>query len=211
MIRGLIYDAMLLPVTHRWYREVLPRAPMQAHLLDVGIGTGGALARNRDLIKQRRLRITGIDIDADYVRRAQRRIATAGLADSVEVRLESVYDHHGGPYDIVYFSASFMLLPEPVRALQHVSSLLKPHGRIFFTQTFNERRSTLLERTKPLLGRITPVVSGRGTYADDFLAPLAAGDVQLLEFVYMNRSPLQSYRLAVAAPRNGDGASALPS
>jgi tRNA A58 N-methylase Trm61 len=199
MLRGLIYDVTLRPLTRGWYREVLGRLPEGARLLDVGIGTGGALAGNAKLVRSKQLQVTGIDIDADYVKRALKRIQEAGLDDNVQVRLQSVYDHQGGPYDAVYFSASFMLLPEPERALRHVTTLLKPDGRVFFTQTFNERRSTLLEKAKPLLRKLTTIEFGRVTYEDDFLNTLKDGGLHLEELVTMNANAGHSFRLAVAA------------
>lgn len=200
MLRGLIYDFTLRPLTTRWYREVLGRMPIGARLLDVGVGTGGALARNAALVKERRLQITGIDIDSEYMKRAGGRMREAGLDDNVTLCLESVYDHRSGPYDAVYFSASFMLLPEPERALRHVITLLKPEGRIFFTQTFNEHRSTLLEKAKPLLRKLTTIEFGRVTYEDDFLNTLKDGGLKLEEFTTMNANAGHSFRLAIAAP-----------
>lgn len=201
MLRGLIYDAFFQPLTSRWYREVLERLPDGATLLDVGIGTGGALADNAHLVRQKRLRITGIDIDPDYIERAHKNVRNAGLADHVEMRLESVYDHNHREYDAVYFSASFMMLPEQKRALQHVSRMLKPGGRVFFTQTFSERRSRLLEKTKPLLKKLTTIEFGRVTYEQDFVHTLQEGGLQLEELTVIDVTIGLSYRIAVATLR----------
>src|SRR5262245_52467377 len=126
-------------MTATWYRAVLERLPAGCRLLDVGIGTGTALLASADLVAGKDLRITGIDVDAAYVARCRRAVAARGLAGRVAVRLESVDDHQGGPYDAAYFSGSFMLLPDPARALRHVCALLAPGGRIWFTQTLEER------------------------------------------------------------------------
>lgn len=199
MLRGLIYDVTLRPLTRRWYREVLGRLPAGAHLLDVGVGTGGALSGNAPLVKEKQLRITGIDIDEDYLGRARKRMQDAGLDEHVELLFESVYDHEGGPYDAVYFSASFMLLPEPERALRHVGRLLKPDGRVFFTQTFNEHRSPLLEKAKPLLRKLTTIEFGRVTYEDDFRLTLQEGGLRLEELTTMDGNAGHTFRLAIAA------------
>jgi len=68
MIRSFIYDSLILRLTSRWYAEVLRRVPEGATLLDVGIGTAGALLANGDLVKRKCMRVVGIDIDADYIR-----------------------------------------------------------------------------------------------------------------------------------------------
>lgn len=70
----------------------------------------------------------GVDIDADYVARAQTLIANQNAGDHVTVLNESVYDYVGGPFDAVYFSGSFMLMPDPEKALSHVAGMLKKDG-----------------------------------------------------------------------------------
>src|SRR5262249_47606114 len=123
--RAKIYDAAIVQrMTAGWYRAVLSRLAPGCRLLDVGIGTGSALLANADVIVAKQLRVTGVDIDAAYVERCNRAVVGAGLGDHVTARLESVYDHGGGPYDAAYFSASFMLLPDPPAALHHLRTLL---------------------------------------------------------------------------------------
>jgi len=200
MIRSFIYDLLILRLTSRWYAEVLARVPEGAALLDVGMGTAGALLANADAVKRKRLRIVGIDVDADYVARARRRLGDSSLADVAEVRLESVYDHRGGPYDAVYFSGSFMLLAEPEQALRHCCTLLKPDGRIFFTQTIQKQPARWMEVLKPMLKRITSIDFGRVTYEDDFRAQLRAADLRLVEFTTLSRHRSRTTCIAVATP-----------
>lgn len=200
MFKSLIYDAVMRPVTRRWYREVLNRLPEGARLLDIGIGTGGALSSHAELVRCKHLKITGIDIDPDYVERAQARIQTKHLTNNVEIHLQSIYDHKGGPYDAIYFSGSFMLLPEPERALRHAALLLAPRGRIYFTQTFFDKRAPVLEKAKPLLGKITTIEFGRVTYAREFLQMLVNAGLRLEEFITMKSMGDHSYRLAIAVP-----------
>lgn len=200
-MRSFIYDALILRLTARWYAEVLNRLPEDAALLDVGIGTAGALLANAERVLQKRLRVTGIDIDGDYVERARRRLRDSSLAEHAEVRLESVYDHHGGPYDAVYFSASFMLLPEPERALRHSAGLLAPGGQLYFTQTIQLHPSPTMERLKPLLKRLTSIDFGRVTYEETFRAQLDAAGLGLEEFQVLSRHGNRASCLAVATPQ----------
>ena len=200
MIRSLIYDALILRLTSRWYAEVLRRVPEAAALLDVGIGTAGALLANAERVRQKRLRITGIDVDAGYIRRARKRLRDSPLAGRAELRLESVYDHQGGPYDVVYFSGSFMLLPEPETALRHCRALLTSTGSIVFTQTVRKRRSRWMEWLKPRLKRLTSIDFGRVTYEDDFKAQIRAAGLELDEFTILEQHGGQAACLAVARP-----------
>ncbi len=200
-MRAWIYDKAIGPLTGKWYRSVLDHVPDGAHLLDVGIGTGGALVDNADTVRSKDLRITGVDIDRDYVKRAQSAVYKHKLVEHVDVMLESVYDHQGGPYDVVYFSASFMLMPDPGKALRHVSTLLNDGGRIFFTQTFQDKRSVFVERAKPLLKKLTTIEFGTVTYEKDFLALLEACDMEVLELSTMGRQGSRSFRLAITEPR----------
>lgn len=199
-MRSTIYDAMISPMTQAWYAAVLERLPRGAHMLDVGVGTGRALVANRAILLGSDIRVSGIDIDRSYIETARRAVRQAGLSERVEILLESVYDHRGGPYSAVYFSASFMLLPDPCAALAHVTSLLEAGGRIYFTQTFEHRRSRLLERVKPLLRLVTSIDFGKVTYEEDFVATLAQGGVEVLEVVTIDRRSNRSFKMFVTAP-----------
>lgn len=198
VIRSFIYDTLILRLTSRWYAEVLRRMPDGTALLDVGIGTAGALLANAELVEQKRLRVTGLDVDGDYVRRARRRLGDSPIAGRAEVRLESVYDHRGGPYGAVYFSGSFMLLPQPEQALRHCRALLEPDGRIYFTQTFQARRTPWMEALKPLLKRVTTIDFGRVTYEDEFRAQVRAAGLELEELTVLERHGSRASCLVVA-------------
>ncbi|MDI5986027.1 class I SAM-dependent methyltransferase [Halomonas sp. M4R5S39] len=200
MIRSLLYDTLILRLTARWYAEVVERLPEDAALLDVGIGTAGALLANAERVLQKRLRVAGIDIDGDYVERARRRLRDSSLAERAEVRLESVYDHQGGPYDAVYFSASFMLLPEPERALRHCAGMLTSGGRLYFTLTIQQQPSRFMERLKPMLKRLTSIDFGRVTYEEAFKSQLDAAGLALEEFTLLSRHGGRASCLAVAKP-----------
>lgn len=199
-LRGLIYDHTFAKLTINWYRAVLERLPEGAEILDVGIGTGGAVIANAELIQQKNLKILGLDIDADYLERCRRALAKAGLSHHVGVRLESVYDHQGGPYDAVYFSGSFMLLPDPVAALRHVLVQLKPGGRVFFTQTFHDRRSPLAERIKPMLHKVTTIHFGQVTYWENFQQVLEQAGAKVKDMVILRQLRNASFRLIEAVP-----------
>jgi SAM-dependent methyltransferase len=161
--------------------------------------------RCADLVRAKRLDVVGLDIDPDYLARCRTRLARAGLSEQVRPVLSSVYDHEGGPYDAAYFSASLMLLPDPVAAIAHVSGLLAPGGRVFSTQTFHHRRSALLEWAKPLARHVTTINFGTVTYEDDFRKAFTNAGVELEELITMRSTRSSSFRLAVARPPDPTG------
>ncbi len=197
-MRGWLYDRLISGVTAGWYREVLARLPVGARVLDVGIGTGGAVARSADLVRAKDLRIVGLDIDREYLEQCESTIMRAGLAEYVTPCLSSVYDHHGGPYDVIYFSASLMLLPDPVEAMKHVAAQLGPSGQLYFTQTFHHRRSRLVAKVKPMLRHVTTIHFGRVTYEDDFRNALDDAGLELVELITLTGTRHASARLAIA-------------
>lgn len=200
-MRAWLYDQALLPLTSQWYREVLDRMPDRARLLDVGVGTAGALLAHGPLVSAKALDVVGVDIDAKYVERARRRVADAGLDDHITVHHEPLGAHAGGPYDAVYFAASFMLFDDPEAALRDASRLLAPGGRVFFTQTFQDRPSRFMEWLKPLLKQVTSIDFGRVTYEDDFFATLDRGGMDVTEHAVLDTTAGRSSRLVVAVPR----------
>ena len=74
-------------------------------------------------------------------------------------------------FDYIYFSGSISLLPEPSKALQHVSQYLTSEGSIFITQTFQHRNYPLLNRAlgliKPYMYYFVGIDFGKLTYVSD--------------------------------------------
>jgi len=199
--RAYIYDRAIVGMTAGWYRAVLARLPVGAQILDVGIGTGAALLANADLLADRDLQVTGVDIDTAYIERCRSEVARRELSCRVQVHLESVYDHTGGPYDAIYFSGSFMLLPDPAKALRHVTPLLAAGALVYFTQTFQHARAPLLEWFKPLLGWLTSIDFGRVSYEPEFRRTLATGGLEVETFERLHSSARQCAVLVVARVR----------
>lgn len=200
-MRAWIYNQFLVPMTRRWYAAVLARLPDGARLLDVGIGTAGAVVANAATVRDRRLHIVGVDIDADYLKQARKSLDKAGLSDQVDVFHEPIEAHQPEAlYDAIYFGASFMLMPDPSGVLRQVTRMLAPGGNVYFTQTFQEKRSPLLEKAKPMLHRVTTVQFGRVTYEGPFLDTVAEAGYHIVENERLGKNRTQSFRLVVARP-----------
>lgn len=203
--RARIYDATIVKLTTGWYAEVLRRLPADSKMLDVGIGTGLALANNGDQLRAKRIEVDGVDYDADYVTRCRALLGERQLASCVQVHHASIYDFSGpGPYDAVYFSSSLMLMPDAVKALQHCAAMLKPKtGRVYVTQTIQTSHSTLVEIGKPLLKFLTTIDFGHVTYERELLTTFKKAGLTLLEHVPISGSTMtstRSFRLFVLEP-----------
>ncbi|MBT3219597.1 MAG: class I SAM-dependent methyltransferase [Proteobacteria bacterium] len=200
-MRGWIYDQAVLRLTIRWYDEVLARLPDRARLLDIGIGTGGALAANAHTLNSKDLSVVGVDIDEDYVKRCRKIIEQNHLSGRVQVRLKSIYDFNETGFDAAYFSSSFMIMPDPFQALRQVMGLLNDGGQVYFTQYFEEKQSKVVERVKPLLKKVTTIEFGRATYEPDFMKTLDDAGLEIVEYKQLSRGKNRNGRLVVGVPR----------
>lgn len=135
-----------LPLRHGPYVWFFFRS---CSLEDVGIGTGTALLRNADLIKDKKIVVRGVDYDWSYILTCREEVQAMDLQNAIHVVHESIYDYRPAPsddvqsFDAVYFSGSFMILPDKALALKRVIALLKDQqlGSIFFTQTFEQKKN----------------------------------------------------------------------
>ena len=82
-------------------------------------------------------------------------------------------------------------------ALAQILTQLTDGGHVYFTQTFQERRSPFLEKAKPMLKKLTTIDFGTVTYEEDFRKTVAAGGLEIDEMVELGRTGNRSYRLAV--------------
>jgi len=157
-------------------------------LLDIGIGTGTALARNAHHVLEKKLTVVGIDYEEAYIRKAVDVVRDAGLKDSVVLHCKSVYDSQlpvlfsgAAKFDAVFFSGSLTLMPDPPTALRAAAAMLKDKGRIYVTQTFQNQRSPITEVVKPLLRYLTTIDFGVVTYKSEMDDIVQASGLTMLE------------------------------
>jgi ubiquinone/menaquinone biosynthesis C-methylase UbiE len=175
-----VYDRAITSFTTKWYAEVLQLIPENSRVLDVGIGTGTALLANAELLRAKHISVVGVDYDAGYVERCQRLIAEHDLSRQVSCVCCSFYDFKPADerlFDYVYFSSSFMIMPDRPGAVRKAVDLLvdREDGRLFFTQTFELQKNTFLEWFKPKLAYLTSIDFGQVTYVEDFDEALHQG------------------------------------
>ena len=200
-IRAAVYNTIMVDLTKHWYKAVLDRLPHGARLVDVGTGTGKSLASNAETLRERNITTVCIDYDIDYVKACTAELERSNLLDRCEVVHASVYDYvcpNGERLDAAYFSGSLMLMPDPVRALTHVSSLLRPGCKIYCTQTFEHHQSVWIHVLKKALTRVTTIDFGSVTFEEEFYKTVQAANLTVEEDVFLmgtKRSDARSYRL----------------
>jgi cyclopropane-fatty-acyl-phospholipid synthase len=98
-------------------------------LLDVGCGWG-SLAMHAAMHHE--ARVVGVTVSQRQVELARQRVAEAGLADRVEIRLQDYRDVDDGPYDAVSSIGMFEHVGRArlVEYFERLWSLLKPEGRL---------------------------------------------------------------------------------
>lgn len=97
-------------------RKVLDSLPDGSRILDIGIGTGYVYSKNSNLIKQKKLEIVGIDIDAEYINYARQTVKLANLEQHIKLINNDIYcvdsdDMALKSFDYVMFSDSYAVIP----------------------------------------------------------------------------------------------------
>ncbi|ORC87056.1 type 11 methyltransferase [Trypanosoma theileri] len=218
-LRSTIYDWIVTSMTIVWYREVFLQCPVESTILDVGVGTGTSLIANRDIIQSKQLLVTGVDYDVDYVQRANANVSKYRLNNQVKIVHSSILDFKESPFDVIYFSGSFMIMPNKVDVLKHCCSLLrrsKTNGVssgeekenvavFFFTQTF-EKPTLLGLYITPILKRLMKIVTtidfGEVTYEKDFLLTLKEAGVKVVSLRTLEESYFRKQVIVIARPED---------
>lgn len=104
------------------FYEILGGVPVGASILDVGCGDGLYYTDQRviNMIKEKRLQIYSIDVDAGATPIAQDRVVKAGLSGQVKAETMDLLSLELSPeqpkYDVVLFMESFPVIDRPLMA-----------------------------------------------------------------------------------------------
>ncbi|MBN8904224.1 MAG: methyltransferase domain-containing protein, partial [Rhodospirillales bacterium] len=102
-------------------------------VLEVGVGTGLALPHYR-----RDARITGIDLSAEMLEQARKRVAETGLRNVnalLEVDAEAT-EFPDASFDVAVAMFVASVVPNPRRLLAEVRRVVRPGGNILFVNHF---------------------------------------------------------------------------
>lgn len=135
-LESLAYDRIIAPavlsMASDLQADLIGEVPQHARVLDVGCGGGHLLA----LIAEQRpdLTLTGVDLSADQVRRARRRLQRFG--DRVTVEEGSALDlpFDANHFDAVFSMASIKHWPDQLQGLRECLRVLRPGGRLMVVE-----------------------------------------------------------------------------
>lgn len=140
---AFIYDFFISNfLTIAAHLNMLPymSAMTRGSFLDVGCGTGAPLKKIYSKLAEQYNEIVGVDLNPVYTAQAKKIFETN---DDVAIYTMDFYEINKTlpkkKFDFILFSFSFMLMPDPVRAIRLATELLKPNGRIAFIMTLNPK------------------------------------------------------------------------
>jgi ubiquinone/menaquinone biosynthesis C-methylase UbiE len=130
-----VYDRVAGVLLRRFHRrvaaEVAAVVPAGGAVLDAGAGSGRllvALARARP-----DLRLSGVDLEADMIARAEHNARAAGIGDRLALRVGDVADlpYPDGTFDLVVSTLSMHHWAAVEPAIGELLRVLRPGGRLW--------------------------------------------------------------------------------
>ena len=119
-------------------------------------------------------------------------------------------------FDVVYFSGSFMIIPNQVEALKRCIGFLKTptttttnkddaQATLIFTQTFENRglMGAIMSRLKPLFKYILTIDFGAVTFEEDFKKVCKDADVEIIDITTIRATAFRKEVIVRARPIGG--------
>jgi phosphatidylethanolamine/phosphatidyl-N-methylethanolamine N-methyltransferase len=107
----------------------------EGRVLEVGVGTGISLPQYH-----RRLKITGIDLSPEMLKKARRRVVRNRL-NHVEAVLEmdaSDMDFPDNSFDVVVAMYVLTVVPDPIQVMRELERVCRPGGQVFVVNHFSQ-------------------------------------------------------------------------
>ena len=130
-------EGFLSPGGEEEVARIVAGAPIEgARVLDVGCGLGAI-----DVLLVGRFgaaHVTGIDVEAPLVARARARVAAAGLAERISIRMVSPgpFPFEDGAFDVVFSKDSMIHIPDKRALYADIHRVLVPGGWMVLSDWF---------------------------------------------------------------------------
>ena len=136
-VYDVIYDKLTEPAARAAVEAVEACGP---RILEVGVGTGLSLGYYAPTSE-----VHGIDLSADMLNRARRKVASRGLrhVKSLEVMDATRLDFPDASFDGVTAQFLITLVPDPEGTLDEMARVLRPGGEIVLVNHFGQEAGFL--------------------------------------------------------------------
>jgi SAM-dependent methyltransferase len=126
-------------------KHLLQDIPINSTIFDIGIGSCYAYCKNSDLIRERNIKIVGIDINKSYILKARHALIDNELDEFIKVTHSDNYDVElSYKFDYILFSDSYSVIPNINNTLRHYEKYLKNTGYMVVASTlFDEYNQTI--------------------------------------------------------------------
>lgn len=164
-VRPTIYNSTIghfytSELTHLLLLEI----PENSIILDVGIGTAYSYCQNASLLKSRKIKIVGVDIDESYILRARHLMIDYDLTDHIELICGDIYqlDLNNRTFDYVVFSDSYAVIPNVNNMMRHCERFMNEFtGYMIVTSTLFDEYDATLDRIKQNLKYVSAIEYGQ--------------------------------------------------
>lgn len=145
--------------TAKYYKLLFNKIESDSKILDIGVGTGYNLVKNKNTIVNKNLYIYGIDIDKDYNKYCKKLIKKNDMNIHINIELIDLFNvNEYLEYDYAIFGQSFPVIPRNIMTdmLNHAKKLIKYEGKIVFIHQLDDEGNTdhLFYKLKPQLKNI---------------------------------------------------------
>ena len=169
-----IYDNTFGKIADAALKQTTARANcFSGRLLEVGVGTGLALPHYK-----RHLKVTGIDLSPDMLRRARERTAKAGR-DNIHALLEmdaTQLKFADASFDVVVALYLMTVVPDPVKAMHELARVTKPGGTVLICNHFSVEKG-LRSLVEKRLAKFADVLGFRSEFPLETL--MVSGELKL--------------------------------
>ena len=152
-------DRQFAPLTDALLDQAAPAAAER--VVDVGCGCGATVIAVAGRVGPRG-HVLGLDLSAPMVSRANERLAEAGLPQARVLVADATLHPFDADADLMVSRLGLMFFAEPVAALAHLRSALRPGGRLVFvcwrTLAENPWFHLPMNAARPLLPTQAPAV-----------------------------------------------------
>lgn len=178
----VFYGAILEPGRHKAIREM--NLQPSARILEVGVGTGLALSAY-----PRGVHVTGVDLSAEMLEHARRRVAERGLDDTVDLKVMDarMLDYPNASFDAVVAMYVVSVTPEPERVITEMRRVCKPDGQLVIVNHFRTA-SSILRTIEKIFGPLHRMVNYSADLSyDDFVQKTG------LDVIHSSRANILGY------------------